>query len=49
MLVDMNLEPIPSIPYNSEENGIAERFNFTEMNTAMAALAATGMNFQYGT
>lgn len=39
-LADLNIEHISAIPYKSEENGIAERFNRTAMNAVRAALDA---------
>lgn len=49
MLSDMNIRHIPDIPYNSEENWIADRFNKTFMNAVRAALISSNMSWKYWT
>lgn len=46
-IADMSIENIPALPYNSEENVIAERFNRTAMNAVRAEMVATGRHLQY--
>lgn len=47
ILGDMEVTHIPVIPYNSEENVIAERFNRTIMNAVHAALLTAVMSWEY--
>lgn len=46
-LGDMNVLHIPAIPHNSEEDGIAKRFNKTAMNAVHAALIYAKMSWSY--
>lgn len=48
-LADMDITHIPAIPYNSEENGIAERLKCTVMNEVRTALLTTNMSWKYWT
>lgn len=47
MLIDMNIEHIHAIAYNSEDNGIMERFNRTIMNAFRAALQTAHIEWNY--
>lgn len=49
ILADMDVEHLPVIAYNSEENGVAERINRTLMNAVRAALTTAGMKWEYWT
>lgn len=46
-LADMGITDIPAIPYSSEDNGIAERFNHTIMNEVRTALIVANMSWEY--
>lgn len=48
-LADMEIASIPVIPYKSEENGIAKRFNRTIMNAVRTALLPANMPWEYWT
>lgn len=39
ILDDMDVEHVPTISYNPEENGISQRLNLTIMNAVRAALS----------
>lgn len=47
MLGGMGIKHIPAILFNSEQNGIAERFNRKVMNAVRAALRTTVMSWEY--
>lgn len=38
MFNDMNIERMPTIPYNPEKNGLAKRLNLKIINAMRAAL-----------
>lgn len=48
ILGDKEITHVPIVPHNSEENGIAERFNGTIMNTVRAALHTTKISWEFG-
>lgn len=49
ILKERNIQHLPTVPQNSEENGVAERFNLTIMNAVRAALTTTHMTWDYWT
>ena len=49
LLADMDVEHVPIIAQNPEENGVAERFNLSIMNAVWEALRTAGMDWSYWT
>lgn len=49
MLGDKDIKHVPIVLRNSEQNGLAERFNGTIMNSVGAAIATSVMLWEYWT
>lgn len=49
MLGDMDIEHVPTISYNLEENGISERLILTLMNAVKATLRTVKLHWSYWT
>lgn len=46
MLGDMDVQHVPIVLHNSEENGISERFNGTIINAVREALRMTRISWE---
>lgn len=44
ILVDMDVQHVPIVPHNQEENGILKHYNGTIMNFVRAAISTERMN-----
>lgn len=47
ILGDMDVQHVPIVPKNQEENGIAETYNGKIMNAVRAALSTAKMSWSY--